>query len=604
MKNKSRSKFIFPLLIFVIVSYFFVVRPIQRITASGKALLSSAKEMKSVFAQNDISLLKSRMTSFSKQYKDFEKTSKTIYWLSFVPYISDFKSGVEAGDYLVKAGMDSIETIEPYADLIGFKKGESSFVEKTAEERLQTAVLTLDKLVQKVDPIADDINLANEKISKINPNRYPKKIGKIEVKDRLISIKEQFAGLSSLFVDAKPLIKDLPEILGSKGEKTYLILYQNDKERRATGGFLTFYAILRIKDGKMTIGGSDDIYSLDNSIGTHPKAPPEILTYHKGVNQFYIRDSNLSPDFVESVKLFESLYQKSGSKVKYDGIIAMDSKILVDMLTIFGDMTVNGITFSAKKDQRCDCPQVIYTLFDIVDRPVNYVKENRKGILGDLMLTLFQTAVRSSPSKYWGNLTGTMLNNLKEKHMLVYFVDPETQKAVEQVNFAGRIQDFNGDYLHINNVNFAGAKSNLFVTEKVTSITKGQSREVTVDYRNPYPHSDCNEERGGLCLNATLRNWVRFYVPKGSELESFQGSLKKIQTYDDLGKTVFEGYLEVPTQGKATVVVKYTIPSNLSTKSLLIQKQPGVVNQEWDVKIDGKKVFNDILRSDQEVKAD
>ncbi|OQY65027.1 hypothetical protein B6D29_04470, partial [Microgenomates bacterium UTCPR1] len=403
---------------------------------------------------------------------------------------------------------------------------------------------------------------------------------------------------------AKPLIKDLPEILGSKGEKTYLILYQNDKERRATGGFLTFYAILRIKDGKMTIGGSDDIYSLDNSIGTHPKAPPEILTYHKGVNQFYIRDSNLSPDFVESVKLFESLYQKSGSKVKYDGIIAMDSKILVDMLTIFGDMTVNGITFSAKKDQRCDCPQVIYTLFDIVDRPVNYVKENRKGILGDLMLTLFQTAVRSSPSKYWGNLTGTMLNNLKEKHMLVYFVDPETQKAVEQVNFAGRIQDFNGDYLHINNVNFAGAKSNLFVTEKVTSITKGQSREVTVDYRNPYPHSDCNEERGGLCLNATLRNWVRFYVPKGSELESFQGSLKKIQTYDDLGKTVFEGYLEVPTQGKATVVVKYTIPSNLSTKSLLIQKQPGVVNQEWDVKIDGKKVFNDVLRSDQEVKAD
>lgn len=604
MKNKSRSKFIFPLLIFVIVSYFFVVRPIQKITASGKALLSSAKEMKSVFAQNDISLLKSRMTSFSKQYKDFEKTSKTVYWLSFVPYISDFKSGVEAGDYLVKAGMDSIETIEPYADLIGFKKGESSFVEKTAEERLQTAVLTLDKLVQKVDPIADDINLANEKISIINPNRYPKKIGKIDVKDKLISIKEQLAGLSSLFVDAKPLIKDLPEILGSKGEKTYLILYQNDKERRATGGFLTFYAILRIKDGKMTIGGSDDIYSLDNSIGTHPKAPPEILTYHKGVNQFYIRDSNLSPDFVESVKLFESLYQKSGSKVKYDGIIAMDSKILVDMLTIFGDMTVNGITFSAKKDQRCDCPQVIYTLFDIVDRPVNYVKENRKGILGDLMLTLFQTAVRSSPSKYWGNFTGTMLNNLKEKHMLVYFVDPETQKAVEQVNFAGRIQDFNGDYLHINNVNFAGAKSNLFVTEKVTSITKGQSREVTVDYRNPYPHSDCNEERGGLCLNATLRNWVRFYVPKGSELESFQGSLKKIQTYDDLGKTVFEGYLEVPTQGKATVVVKYTIPSNLSTKSLLIQKQPGVVNQEWDVKIDGKKVFNDVLRSDQEVKAD
>ena len=56
------------------------------------------------------------------------------------------------------------------------------------------------------------------------------------------------------------------------------------------------------------------------------------------------------------------------------------------------------------------------------------------------------------------------------------------------------------------------------------------SREVSVEFRNPYPHSDCNLERGGLCLNATLRNWIRFYVPKGSELISFAGSKKKIQT--------------------------------------------------------------------------
>ena len=77
--------------------------------------------------------------------------------------------------------------------------------------------------------------------------------------------------------------------------------------------------------------------------------------------------------------------KKVGPKVQYDGIIAMDSKILVDMLTIFGDVDVTGIRFSAQMDQRCDCPQVIYTLFDLVDRPVGYVKENRKGILGDLM---------------------------------------------------------------------------------------------------------------------------------------------------------------------------------------------------------------------------
>lgn len=602
MKKKARLLILFIVLIFIFFGYLFVFRPIINIKNKTEGLIKSAKELKQDFAKNDITLLKNKLNNFSYQYKDFQNTSKSIYWLSFIPYVVDFKNTVQAGDYLIKAGIEAVAAIEPYADLIGFKKGESSFVEKSAEDRLQTAILTLDKLTEKIDPIADDVDKAYQLISKINPNYYPGKIDKYDLKGQIKNAQEQFDAVASLFVNAKPLIKNLPEMLGSKEEKTYLILYQNDKERRATGGFLTFYAVFKIRNGKMSITQSDDIYSLDASIANHPKAPAEILTYHKGVSQFYIRDSNLSPDFVESIKLFESLYSKSGSKVSYDGIIAMDSKILVDMLKIFGDVYIGGIRFSAQLDKRCDCPQAIYTLFDIVDRPVGYVKENRKGILGELMYTLFQTALRSSPSKYWGLLTSTLFEDLQQKHILIYFVDKNLQKAVEQVNFAGRIEDFSEDYLHINNVNFAGAKSNLFVSEEVESITKGKEREVTVNFKNPYPHSDCNLERGGLCLNATLRNWIRFYVPKGSKLVSFQGSLKKVQVYEDLGKTVFEGYLEVPTQGKAKVVVKYTLPENVSTNSIMIQKQPGIVNQKWTVKVNNKKVFNDVLNADQVIK--
>ncbi|MGB9882930.1 MAG: DUF4012 domain-containing protein [Microgenomates group bacterium] len=590
------------ILTLLLLTYFFIYQPIKNIKNKGQSLIKNAKELKTVFASNDISLLKIKLKDFSTQYQDFEKSAQSIYWLSFVPYVNDFKNAVDAGQYLVKAGIDSVEAIEPYADLIGFKKGTTSFVEKSAEERLQTAILTLDKLTEKVDSIADDIDQADKLISKINPNRYPIKIGKLDLRNQIKNTKEQFEAFATLFVNSKPLIKNLPEILGSKGEKTYLVLYQNDKERRATGGFLTFYAVFKIKDGKISIVQSDDIYTLDASIPDHPKAPREILTYHKGVYQFYIRDSNLSPDFYESLKLFESLYAKSNLKIKYDGIIALDSKILVDMLKIFGDIYINGIKFSAQNDIRCDCPQAIYTLFDIVDRPVGYIKENRKGIMGDLMYTLFQTALRSSPSRYWGLLTSTLLTDLEQKHILIYFVDNNLQKAVEQVNFAGRIVDFDGDYLHINNVNFAGAKSNLFVNEQIKTITKGKNRQVIVEFKNPYPHSDCNLERGGLCLNATLRNWIRFYVPKGSKLESFQGSLKKVQVYDDLGKTVFEGYTEVPTQGRAKVIVNYTLPQNISTNSLLIQKQPGVTNQKWTVEIDGKKLFEGNLDTDQVIR--
>src|SRR3989339_267963 len=601
MRRKNNKGRIIFLVILLVLGYLFVYRPIVNIKAKANIVLASAKDMKTIFSKNNIDLLNSQYLDFAKKYSNFEKSSKRIYWASFIPYVADFRNFVEAGSFIVKAGGETIVAIEPYADLIGFKKGEKSFVEKSAEDRLQTAVLTLDKMVQKVDPIAQDLDLAGKSIAKINPKRYPKKIGKLILRDKIINVKEQFEGMTSLFVDAKPLIKKLPEILGSKEEKTYLILYQNDKERRATGGFLTFYAIFKIRNGKMTIYRSDDIYSLDATIADHPAAPPEIITYHKGVSKFYLRDSNLSPDFVQSIKLFESLYSKSGAKVKYDGIIALDSKILVDMLTIFGDVDVNGIKFSAKLDKRCDCPEAIYTLFDLVDRPVGYFRENRKGILGDLMYRLFYNALGFSPSKYWGTLIQTMFKNLEEKHISVYFEDHETKKSLEQLNFAGRIRDFKGDFLHINNVNFAGAKSNMFVSESIESKTNGKDREVIIVFRNPYPASDCNLERGGLCLNATLRNWIRVYVPQGSKLVSFKGSTKKVQTYDELGKTVFEGFLEVPTQGQATVIVKYTLPSNVDTNnySLLIQKHPGVEEQKLKVIYNNKTLFNRMLRMDK-----
>lgn len=591
-----------------IAAYFLIISPALRIRAKGMELVAEAKILKADMKSNDIDLIKKDLGTFSKKYTEFENESKSVYWATFIPYVADFKNGVEAGRYVLKAGDEAIEAIYPYADLIGIKKGEANFFEKTAEERLQTAVLTLDKMLGRIDGVARNIEEAEKRIEKIDAKRYPKKVGKYEVQGNVQQLKDQFQGMATLFVSSKPFLKELPNILGSQEGKTYLILFQNNAERRATGGFYTFFAVFNINKGKISIEGSSDIYDIDNNISSRPKAPEKILAYHKNVSEFFIRDSNLSPDFVESVKLWESLYSKAGNRVDYDGIIALDSKVLVDMLKIFGDTQVNGINFSAETDERCDCPQVIYTLFDIVDRPVNYIKVDRKRILGNLMLELFYKAIGFSPSKYWGQLAQTMFMNLDEKHMLLYFTDKNTQSAVEKLNYAGRIREYDGDFLHINNVNFAGAKSNMFIDEEITSETKFEggkaTRIVSIKFRNPYEHSDCNLERGGLCLNATLRNWIRFYVPEGSELVDFKGSQTKTLTYDELGKTVFEGFMTVNPKGQATVTVEYTLPDTIKENGykLLLQKQPGVENQELTVEVDGAKKFEGKFNTDKEIK--
>ncbi|NTU46582.1 DUF4012 domain-containing protein [Candidatus Roizmanbacteria bacterium] len=612
MRRKSKKKLIFSILSFVVVFiallFFLVYLPYSRIKAKANVLVASAKELKASLLANDIDLVKKNLTKVSMQYADFAKESQSVYWASFIPYVSDFKNGVEAGTYMIDAGNQAVEAIYPYADLIGMKKGKASFIERSAEDRLQTAVITLDKVLGKVDAISADISEVEKRLQTIDANRYPEKFGSTEVRAKINNIKDQFSGVSSLFVDAKPLLKKLPYIMGKDKEKTYLVLFQNESERRATGGFLTAYAIFKIKDGKMNIAKSADIYSLDNSIAVHPAAPDKILTYHKNVSQFYIRDSNLSPDFVESLKLFNSLYEKSGDKVKYDGVIALDSKVLVDMLTIFGDTEADGVRFSAKIDKRCDCPQVIYQLSDMVDRPVGYVKENRKGILGELMYALFYKAIGFSPSKYWGTLFQTMYQDMETKDILLNFTDAEVQGSVEKLNFAGRVQSAPQDYLLVTNVNFAGAKSNMFINEQYTSkstIEGGKiNREVTVEYRNPYAHSDCSLERGGLCLNATLRNWVRVYVPKGAQLVNFKGIEKKALVYNELDKTVFEGFMTVPPMGKSQITVTYTLPTSVSTSEykLYVQKQSGTHNQKLKVTVNGASKYDGEFDKDKDIK--
>lgn len=594
-KQMKKKNLIVTIAIIVVLSYVFLIRPVQKIRAQSIVLRTSAQRVKDAFKENDIDKVKKELTQFDLEYKTFEKDARWIYWTRFIPlagaYTSDFRHGVLAGDSLLEAGKISVDAIAPYADLLGFKKGEAGFADKPADERIQTAVLTLDKVLGRLDEISAHVDEAQKQIDQINPNHYPKKLGSREIRGRIQSLRSDFDDVATLFVNAKPFLKKLPDILGAKKQKTYIVLFQNDKELRPTGGFLTAYAIFYVNQGRIKVERSQDIYSLDDAIAVHPVAPKEILTYHKGVSKFYIRDSNLSPDFVKSVELFDSLYQTSKNKVAYDGIIAMDTNVLVDTLRILGDTEVRGTVFSATTDARCDCPQVIYKLLDEIDKPVGYVKDDRKGILGDLLFTIMQKALSSSPSQYWGPLSQDMLKNLNEKHVLLYMTDNATQASVESLNYGGRINQTSGDYLHINDTNFAGAKSNLFVQHSVSSTTtfndNSIQRDLVLEYKNPRRGSNCNLEAGQLCINATLRNWIRIYVPRGSTLVSFEGSEKKVRTYDELGKTVFEGFFGVNPMGKSTIKISYTLPDSIKKDgySLMIQKQPGTAGHHYSLTI-------------------
>jgi hypothetical protein len=566
---------------------------------SGLKAYRSAKVFYTALKQQDIA---AASTALEQTKKDLAETQKNFHFLlplKFVPivnfYYNDADHLMNAGAYSLDTARTTINAIEPYADILGLH-GQGSFAAGSAQDRLKTAILTASKITPKIDEIADSLTKVQSEMDKVDPNHYPTFLFGKKIKPQLTQVKTLVDQAGTFVTDARPLVKVLPDLLGASEPQKYLVLFQNDKELRPTGGFLTGYAILRIDNGSLNFEKSDDIYVLDNSIPNKQRAPEPILKYFKGVSTFNLRDSNLSPDFVESMKTFMTMYNKAGQKENVNGIIALDTNVLVQAIKILDDqIAVDGTTFTTKNDPRCECPQVIYALEDNISRPVNYVKTDRKALLGDMLGALMSKALSSSPKIYWGPLFQMFLTQSNQKHVMFYVFNNDAQTGIEALNAAGRIKEFEGDYLHINESNFSGAKVNIFMQEGVDNAYKVEgdgtiTKTVTVHYKNPFPASDCNLERGGLCLNAQYRDWIRVYVPKGSKLVDSKGSTTKLVTSDDLGKTVFEGLVSVRPQGVGTFSVTYTLPfktPNNGELPVLIQKQPGTYDNQY------KMIVND-----------
>lgn len=600
-------------LFLLVVLIFLVVLPVVKTYASAKKTYAQMQVTINAIKVQDIALASTELDKTRADLTETQNNLNLLSYLRFIPiangYYSDASHLTKAGFYALDGARVLVDSVVPYVDVLGLK-GKGTFVGGTASQRIETAVKTMGKITPRIDDISNYMVLAKTEIDAVDSNHYPNFWVGAKVRSGLEKVKTLTDEGSTFISDAKPLIKILPSLLGEPNEKKYLVLFQNDKELRPTGGFITAYAIFRLEHGIIHVDTSSDIYAIDDTISGKSVAPRPLQLYLPKVPLLNLRDSNLSPDVITSMDTFYKMYQKAPGYTKVDGIITVDTKALVAAMDILGDMQVDGATYSTKIDPRCNCPQVIYALEEYADQPLQIVKQNRKGIIGDLMYAIMNKAFSSSPKLYWGPLFQTMLTQTSQKHILFYMFNKDAQAGLEALNASGRILSFDGDYLHINEANFGGAKSNLFVTEAVTqnyevkndgSITK----TVIINYKNPFAPSDCNLERGNLCLNAVLRDWIRIYVPKGSQLVTSQGSEVKLTSYEELGKTVFEGFITVRPRGVAKFTITYTLPFKTAADSLLpvlIQKQPGTGNFDYIIQVNGKQTDAFPLSTDKTLK--
>ena len=609
------KKFLIPLtlallfLLILLVPSFFVARAASR-------LQSSAWEINEALKEQNLGRLKEGISRLKEDLYVFDRSLTPLVWLRPFPWISaywqDAKNGARGGLAAIEATELLIPTIEPYADILGFGKGEAQPTDgaKTAEERIDFIVASLPSVTPKLGQVGEKLNKASDSLNLIDPGRYPESFRGNPVRKKIEDLQILINSARTLIVDGKPLLEVTPYLMGMGEERTYLVIFQNDKELRPTGGFMTAYSLMKVKDGKIQPVSSDDIYNLDKRYRANIEAPKPFLEhikqpYSQNPN-WRLRDMNWSPDFKTTMDLFLEEAKKARLP-KVDGVISVDTNVLVSILQVTGQIGVPGQgNFSADLDSRCECPQVIYELeiYADVEKPIVWdpntgkivfgeIVDNRKAILGPLVNSVIANGL-AQPRDKVPQLAQAVLSNLQEKHVLFYMFDENVQKALESFNIAGRIRNTQGDYLAIVDANLGGRKSNLYVTHEVIDNIKIEEskviHEMAITYKNPKPHDGW--------LNSVLPNYMRIYVPKGARLISSSGA--DIEVSEDLDKTVFGGFFELRPEGIVKITLNYEVPKVSGEKyALLIQKQPGKPTFRYTINV-GRRIQEIELETDRE----
>ncbi|MDD4610545.1 MAG: DUF4012 domain-containing protein, partial [Patescibacteria group bacterium] len=483
----------------------------------------------------------------------------------------------------------------------------------------------------------------NSHLSQIDIDVLP-----IEYREQFIFLRNKSADLEAGLGDFILISEKLKEFLGVAGNKRYLLVFQNNSEMRGSGGFVGSYALVDFQNGKIKNIEAPAGGSYDTTAGLRESVLAPEPFWLIGTRWFFW-NANWWPDWPTSAEKLKWFYEKSDGPT-VDGVISFTPTVLERILRVLGpiDMTAKyGVVIDA--DNFWDTTQKIVEAGNLSEEELDKLKDSTSGkvevdkakpkeIIRDLMdAILVELPKRINNKDKFVEILKAIEGNLNEKHILFYFTDEKLEKEIAQRGWDGKMEENKWDYLSVVNTNIYGQKSDKVIDETINhqaEIADDGSIIDTVVITRKH-----NASRGDLFTGVRNLDWMRVYVPAGSELLSAEGfseldekeyiakqpeeSLSvdpfiaqtenlarideenKTKIYNENGKTVFANWFMLEPGEIKTVVLKYKLPftikeaprddagwfgkienllnpdqKSLLPYSLFVQKQPGSIGDK------------------------
>ena len=414
-------------------------------------------------------------------------------------------------------------------------------------------------------------------------------------------LKQGWLSIDNNKIETLSFWKLIPGLSGFNGEMTYLVLFQNNLELRPSGGYLGSFGILRVNKAKISSFEVHDTNIFDG-FGSIQTEPPYPIKEYLKVTNWQMRDSNWSPDFSIAAQQVESFYHLQGGQEYFDAIIGVNATVLPELLKLTGPVYLEEFdkTFEAKN--------ALYELEYEVEK--GYVERGidpgeRKTALKVLMKKILKQLSEKSFLEQT-RLKDLALKELNEKNIVLFLKNEEAQKIISNLGWSGEVDKFyENDYLMIVEANLASRKSNAFIKREVEYFIDLTTERPEVNLKIKYTHEGGEKN----WFNDDYRAYLRIYLPDGAWLLETKGQDNETIFSEELNKTVFNNYIEIPSGQEKIIKYKYSLPTSLADKQktdyrILVQKQIGVENISFNLILKGidQKTYikNQIIEKDWE----
>jgi hypothetical protein len=350
----------------------------------------------------------------------------------------------------------------------------------------------------------------------------------------------------------------LPSVLGAAGPRTYLVLFQNNAEVRATGGMPGAFIVVQANGGAVTVVDQGTAAAAIRNF------PAPVLPLDPDAEQLYTdrlatfpADVNLTPDFPTAANLAREMYRiRSGRSV--DGVLATDPVALSYLLKATGPVTMpHGAPLTAQT--------AVKTLLSDVYRSMDNAQQD--AYFAGAALAAFRTLTRkqSNPRAVLAELARAT----NERRLLMWSAHPGEQELIAGTAIAGTLPGDDKDTptvgVFLNDG--TGAKLSYYLTQAAELTVGGCAQDGSRELRlkvtigSTAPASGLSKSVTGLALAGepyTVRTNVMIFSPTGGAIADahLDGTEIEFGTGAEHGRSVAVATIDLPPGARSTLAVR------------------------------------------------